>query len=121
MRKNNVIPDRHLRIADQIQKDLSSLIRSEVKDPRIDLVTLQSVVLTADYAHAKIYFTTLTGDPDATCEVLNEAAGYLRSLLFKRLRIHTVPTLHFYYDQSIEKAIEISRLIDSINDESAIK
>ncbi len=71
--------------------------------------------VTPDYAHAKVFYTTLTGDPKATGEALNEAAGYLRNLLFKRLHIHTVPTLHFHFDQSIERAIEMSRLIDTAN------
>ncbi|GAB3628482.1 ribosome-binding factor A [Pandoraea terrae] len=119
MPKKRSIPDRNLRIADQIQRDLSALIQREIKDPRIGLVTLQSVALTPDYAHAKIYFTTLTGDPDATREALTEAAGYLRNLLFKRLHIHTVPTLHFHYDQSIEHAIQMSHLIDTANADRA--
>lgn len=115
MPKKRNLPDRNLRISDQIQKDLSLLIQREIKDPRIGLVTLQSVALTPDYAHAKIYFTTLTGDPKQTREALTEAAGYLRNLLFKRLHIHTVPTLHFLYDESIEHAIAMSQLIDTAN------
>lgn len=115
MAKKRGVPGRNLRINDQIQRDLSELIQREVKDPRIGLVTLQSVEVTPDYAHAKVYYTTLTGDPKATGEALNEAAGYLRNLLFKRLHIHTVPTLHFHFDQSIERAIEMSRLIDTAN------
>lgn len=115
MPKKRSSPDRGVRIADQIQRDLSELIMREVKDPRIGIVTLQSVSITPDYAHAKVYFTTLTGDSEKTREALNEAAGYLRSLLFKRLHIHTVPTLHFHHDKSIEQAIEMSRLIDEAN------
>ncbi|APD11226.1 ribosome-binding factor A [Pandoraea vervacti] len=115
MAKKRGVPGRNLRINDQIQRDLSELIQREVKDPRIGLVTLQSVEVTPDYAHAKVFYTTLTGDPKATGEALNEAAGYLRNLLFKRLHIHTVPTLHFHFDQSVERAIEMSQLIDLAN------
>ncbi|VVE30801.1 30S ribosome-binding factor [Pandoraea iniqua] len=114
-KKRNIPGGRNLRINDQIQRDLSELIQREVKDPRIGLVTLQSVEVTPDYAHAKVYYTTLTGDPKQTGEALNEAAGFLRNMLFKRLHIHTVPTLHFHFDQSIERAIEMSRLIDTAN------
>jgi ribosome-binding factor A len=114
MAKRRTSPNRNVQIADQIQRDLSALMR-EVKDPRVGLVTIQSVELTPDYAHAKIYFTTLTGDPQQTQEGLNHAAGHLHNLLFKRLHIHTVPTLHFHYDQTIEKAVEMSRLIDEAN------
>jgi ribosome-binding factor A len=115
MSKKRTSPNRNIQIADQIQRDLSELIAREVKDPRIGLVTIQSVELTPDYAHAKVYFTTLTGDPQATQVALNHAAGHLHNLLFKRLHIHTVPTLHFHYDKSIEKAVEMSRLIDEAN------
>ena len=108
------IPGRGLRVADQIQRDLSDLLR-EVKDPRIGIVTIQSVELTPDYAHAKVYFTALTGDPEKTQIALNHAAGHLHNQLFKRLHIHTVPTLHFYYDKTIERAVEMSRLIDEAN------
>ncbi|CAG9245302.1 30S ribosome-binding factor RbfA [Paraburkholderia unamae] len=114
MPKKRTSPNRNVQIADQIQRDLSELMR-EVKDPRIGLVTIQSVELTPDYAHAKVYFTTLTGDPKATQEALNHAAGHLHNQLFKRLHIHTVPTLHFHYDQSIERGVEMSRLIDEAN------
>lgn len=115
MPKKRSSGDRNVRIADQIQRDLSELIAREVKDPRIGLVTIQAVELTPDYAHAKIFFTTLTGDPRQTQEALNHAAGHLHNLLFKRLHIHTVPKLHFVFDESIEKAVHMSRLIDEAN------
>lgn len=115
MTRKRTSPNRNVQIADQIQRDLSELIMREVKDPRIGLVTIQSVELTPDYAHAKVYFTTFTGNPADTQEALNRAAGHLHNLLFKRLHIHTVPTLHFHYDQTIEKAVAMSRLIDEAN------
>lgn len=115
MTRKRTSPNRNVQIADQIQRDLSELIMREVKDPRIGLVTIQSVELTPDFAHVKVYFTTLTGNPADTQEALNSAAGHLQNLLFKRLHIHTVPTLHFHYDQTIEKAVAMSRLIDEAN------
>ena len=74
MPKKRTSPNRNVQIADQIQRDLSDLIR-EVKDPRIGIVTFQSVELTPDYAHAKVYFTTLTGDAQAT-ERAAQAEGH---------------------------------------------
>ena len=59
------IPGRSQRVADQIQKDVAELIAMEVKDPRVGMVTLTEVQLTPDYAHAKIFFTTLIDDPVA--------------------------------------------------------
>jgi ribosome-binding factor A len=112
------IPSRGLRVADQIQKDLSELIAYELKDPRIGMITLAEVQLTADYAHAKIYFTLLKDSPDEvkqTLKGLQAAAGYLRNLLGKRLHIHTLPQLHFLHDTSARRGIEMSALIDQAN------
>ena len=103
---------RHQRVADQIQRDLAELIPKEVRDPKVGLITLQSVELSPDLAHAKVFFTVLGGDEALALQALKEKAGYLHSLLFKRLHIHTVPTLHFFHDASIERGIEMSRLID---------
>jgi len=104
-------PNRGFRVADQIQRDLAELITRELKDPRVGLVTLQSVEVTPDYAHAKVYFSLLAGDPEASAEGLNAAAGFLRSALFKRLHIHTVPTLHFVFDRTPERAADMNALI----------
>ena len=114
MRHKRSTPNRGFRIADQIQRDLAELIR-ELKDPRIGLVTLNSVEVTPDYAHAKVYFSQLLGDEAACTTALNEAAGFLRNGLFKRLAIHTVPTLHFHYDRTTEHAADISALIARAN------
>jgi ribosome-binding factor A len=110
---------RQLRIADQIQRDLAELIQREIRDSRISLVTLTSVELTADYAHAKVYFTTLTDNWQDTQQALNDKAGYLHSLLYKLLHIHTVPTLHFVHDSSVARGVDLSRLIDQANATSA--
>ncbi|OYU91311.1 MAG: ribosome-binding factor A [Burkholderiales bacterium PBB5] len=120
MRHKRSIPNRGVRVADQIQRDLAELIRT-LKDPRIGvgMVTINSVDVTPDYAHAKVYFSLLVGDA-AECELgLNEAAGFLRNGLFKRLQIHTVPTLHFQFDRTIERAAEMSALIRQANAERA--
>ena len=99
------------RIADQIQRDLSELIPRELRDPRLGLITLSEVQLSPDYAHAKVFFTVLGAEPSHVLASLNERAGYLHSLLFKRLRIHTVPTLHFVFDETTAKASAINSLI----------
>ena len=109
--KKSSTPNRAFKVADQIQRDLSELIARELKDPRVGLVTLQGVEVTPDYAHAKVFFSLLTGDPEQTQQGLNQAAGFLRSGLFKRLHIHTVPTLHFVYDRTSEKAADMNALI----------
>ena len=75
------------------------------------MVTIQAVEVTPDYAHAKVFFSLLVGDPVQAEEGLNQAAGFLRAGLFKRLHIHTVPTLHFHFDRTTERAAEMSALI----------
>lgn len=110
-RKPASTPNRSFKVADQIQRDLAELIARELKDPRVGMVTLQGVEVTPDYAHAKVFFSILTGDPAETAEGLNQAAGFLRNGLFKRLHIHTVPTLHFVYDRTTERAADMNALI----------
>ena len=63
------------------------------------------------YAHAKVFFSLLIGDPVETEAALNQAAGFLRNGLFKRLHIHTVPTLHFLFDRTTERAADMNALI----------
>jgi len=109
--KKSVLPNRAFKVADQIQRDLSELIARELKDPRVGLVTLQAVEVTPDYAHAKVFFSLLNGDPVEAGQGLNAAAGFLRAGLFKRLHIHTVPTLHFVFDRTTERAADMNALI----------
>ncbi len=114
MRHKRNIPNRGFRVADQIQRDLGELIR-ELKDPRVGMITVNSVEVTPDYAHAKVYFSLLIGDSAESEIALNEAAGFLRNGLFKRLSIHTVPTLHFHFDRTTERAAELNAMILQAN------
>ena len=106
---------RSARITEQIQRDLAELIPREIRDPRAALVTITHVEITADYAHAKVFFTTLLDDAAGAREALQEKSGWLHSLLFRRLHIHTVPTLHFVHDTSVEQGMKLSQLIDQAN------
>lgn len=110
MRHKRSTPNRSNRVNDQIQRDVAELIR-DLKDPRIGMVTITHVEVTPDYAHAKVHFSVLTGDPQECANGLNEAAGFIRNGLFKRLMIHTVPTLHFHFDRTTERALELSAII----------
>jgi len=102
------------RIADQIQRELSELVRLELRDPRVKLVTLTGVEISRDQSHAKVWFTMLGSPEDAQAcgEGLARAAGFLRAGLAHRLSTRTVPELHFAYDDSIERGVRLSRLID---------
>ena len=106
---------RTLRIAEQIQRELADLIQLEVKDPRVGMVTLTDVEVSVDYSHAKVFFTTL-GGADQIAEAatgLNHAAGFLRHELSHRIKLRSIPHLHFVYDESVERGVRLSRLIDT--------
>jgi ribosome-binding factor A len=101
------------RVAEQVRRDLADLIQSELKDPRVGMISLTAVELTPDYAHAKVFFTTL--DAEHLGEIqrgLKRASGFLRRELGRRIHIHTLPELHFIYDNSLERGSSLSQLID---------
>ncbi len=104
------------RIGDQMQRELAQLIPREVKDPRLGFVTVTAVDVSRDVGHAKV-FVTLMGENDTdkiklNLEVLNDAAGYLRMLLGKAMKLRSVPQLHFHYDESISRGAHLSALIE---------
>lgn len=105
---------RTLRIADQIQRELADLIRNELKDRRVGMITLTGVEVSQDYAHAKVFYTTLGSDEDnfLTDKGLKHASRFLRGQLSNRLRLRLVPQLQFIYDESVEQGIRLSQLID---------
>lgn len=105
---------RQRRVEDQLQKELSEIIRLELKDPGVGMVTITAVEVSPDLAHAKVLFTQL-GDDAARKRVvagLARASSFLRTMLGKRIRLHNTPELHFHYDESIDRGIHLSRLID---------
>jgi ribosome-binding factor A len=104
---------RATRLADQIQRDLADLIRLEVRDPRVGLVTITTVEVTRDLSHARIFITSLSEPAAAeSVQALTHAAGFLRSRLAQTLKLRTVPELHFVYDASVERGLRLSKLID---------
>ena len=110
-------PSRGLRVADQIQRDLAEMIQREIPADRAGLVTLTGVEVSPDYAHAKVFFTTIGAPVEKAKQTLNEKAGFFHSQLFKRLSIHTIPRLTFVFDETVERGIEIDRLIHEANKE----
>lgn len=121
-RHSKSIPGRSVRVADQIQRDLSDIVFSELKDPHVGMITITDVKVTPDYAHAKIFFTMLDDSPEKvekTLDSLHRASGFLRMQLGKRLHIHTLPQLSFVYDNSIAQGMALSHLIDVANSERA--
>lgn len=105
---------RSSRLAEQIQRDLSDLIRLEMRDPRVGMVTVTQVEVSRDLSHAKVFVTSLAAEAQREDCVrgLQRAAGFLRSRLAQSIKARTVPELHFVYDESVERGIRLSRLID---------
>ncbi len=109
---------RQRRVSEQIQKELALLIQQEMKDPRVQWVTVSAVEVTRDYSYAKVFVTalTVTEDPkaaDTIMSILKHAAGFLRRELSKRMSLRSVPELVFVYDVSMENGNRISRLIEA--------
>lgn len=113
--KSKAASARNIRLADQIQQDLAHLIQREFDVSQVGLITLSGVDLSTDYAHAKVYFTVLGAEPEVAETALNEKSGWLHSLLFKLLHIHTVPSLRFFHDDRIVRGLELTRLIEQAN------
>ena len=99
------------RIGDQIQRELATLIPQEIKDPRLGFVTITGVDVSRDVSHAKIFFTLMgENTPEeikASVHVLKDTAGYLRTLLGKAMKLRSVPTLHFHYDETITRGAHL--------------
>jgi ribosome-binding factor A len=109
------------RVAEQIQRELADLLRLEVKDPRVGMITITDVEVTNDYSHAKIFFSLL-GDEARMQEAikgLQSAAGFLRSEISHRMKLRTMPQLHFVHDTSIERGMQLDKLIETAVAEDA--
>ena len=104
---------RAARLNSQLQRELDSLIRDELRDPRVKGVTLTSVDVSPDMRHAKIHVSVLAldGKPAEAAKALNGAAGKLRVSLKHRLAIKHIPELHFHGDETAANADHINRLI----------
>ncbi len=102
------------RVADEIQRILSELIRTELKDPRVHMVTITDVEVSSDMSHAKVFVTALDDQTahQTTVAGLEHAGGFLRSALSRRLSVRSVPQLHFVYDESVERGTRLANLID---------
>ena len=109
------------RVAEQIRRELAELIRLELKDPRVRWVTLTGVEVTPDYAHAKVFFTALTdaAQQEEIAAGLRRSSSFLRRELGRRIKIHHIPDLHFVYDVSVERGVQLSQLIDEAVSQTA--
>ncbi|KUO96982.1 30S ribosome-binding factor RbfA [Ferroacidibacillus organovorans] len=109
------------RIAIQIQREISEVIRSEIKDPRIGFLTVTGVELSNDMAHAKVYVSVMgtKEERETSLTTLARAAGFLRTEVAHRIRLRTVPELHFILDESIDYGERIGNVLRSIAKDSS--
>ena len=114
MRKNSI---KDTRINMEVQRELSQIIRSEIKDPRIHpLTSVVAVEVTPDLKYCKAYISVL-GDEEAgkaTIEGLRSAASFVRRELAHRVNLRNTPEIKFILDQSIEYGVNMSKLIDEV-------
>ena len=114
MRKNSI---KNTRINGEVQRELSSIISRELKDPRINPMTsVVSVEVAPDLKHAKVYISVLGSDESAndTIKGLKSASAFIRGQLAKSLNLRNTPEIHFVLDQSIEYGVNMSKLIDDV-------
>jgi ribosome-binding factor A len=101
------------RVGSQIQRELATLVRKELKDPRLALVTIQDVEVVRDLSMATVYVTFMgMTDQHEGIHILNRAGGFLRTMLAKRMELRTIPELKFVYDESVERGRKLSSLIE---------
>ncbi len=110
---------RAARIAERIREDASLLLIRELRDPRLELVTVTRAEVSDDLKHATIYFSVLGGEGKrrAVERGLESARGLIRSRIAKGIGLREAPTIAFKFDPSIEKAIELSKLLDQVGAE----
>jgi ribosome-binding factor A len=101
------------RVEEQLKRLLAELVRREVKDPRVGLITITSAEVSRDLTHANVYFTPFagTGDAAAALEALQHAAGFLRHQVRNQMRLRVAPEIEFRIDDSVERGARLSALI----------
>lgn len=106
---------RQERLGDYLRRELAGLIQRELRDPRLGMVSITAVRVSRDMAHAQVFVTLLEGDSQEQAtpgvDVLNGAAGFLRSALARDATMRTVPRLRFRFDNSVGRARDLEALI----------
>lgn len=106
------------RVAEQIKKELSIILQSEIKDPRIGFVTVTGVEVTNDFSQATAYVSVMGDDEkkQSSLQALQQANGFIRSELGRKIRLRHTPELIFKIDQSVEYGSHIENILKSLND-----
>lgn len=103
------------RLGDLLHREISMLIRDQIKDPRLGMVTISGVSVTDDLSFARVYVTVMEDDRrDGSIDALNHAAGFFRTQLSKHLTTRIVPKLKFIYDDSLITGSRMDALLNSV-------
>jgi ribosome-binding factor A len=110
---------RSQRVGDLIRHEVAQILQKDVKDPRVQLVTLTGVAVSPDLRSARVYFTVLgdTADPEETGRGLASARPFIRRELAQRLRLKAVPEIRFIHDESIDRGFRILEILDEVEHE----
>ncbi|TEA26498.1 30S ribosome-binding factor RbfA [Candidatus Schmidhempelia bombi] len=106
------------RVAQELQKEIAIILQREIKDPRLGMVTVSGVDLSRDLVYAKIFVTFLNDQDqqqiDQGIRILNDAVGFIRTLVGKAMRLRVVPQLTFVYDNSLVEGMRMSNLVTDV-------
>lgn len=113
---------RSQRVSQEMQKEIALILQREIKDPRVGMATVSGIELSRDLAYAKVFVTFLNvltdnADPDTVkngIKALQDASGYIRTLLGKAMRLRIVPELTFAYDNSLIEGMRMSNLVTNV-------
>ncbi|NUF48687.1 30S ribosome-binding factor RbfA [Gilliamella sp. ESL0250] len=110
--------NRSSRVGHELQKEIAIILQREIKDPRLGMVTVSGVDISRDLAYAKVFVTFLNDDDPQVIEqglvVLNDAKGYIRTLIGKAMRLRIIPEIKFFYDESLVKGMQMSSLVADV-------
>ncbi len=106
------------RVAEEIKREITQMLRTEIKDPRIGFVTITGVKVTTDIRYAKVFFSVYGNDESKSqsLEALEKAKGFIRSELGKRMRLRYTPEISFKFDPSIEHGAKIMKLLKEVKE-----
>jgi ribosome-binding factor A len=110
--------NRSSRVGHELQKEIAIILQREIKDPRLGMVTVSGVDISRDLSYAKVFVTFLNDDDPQVIEqglsVLNDAKGYIRTLIGKAMRLRIIPEIKFFYDESLVKGMQMSSLVSDV-------
>lgn len=110
---------RSQRLSILLREEVADIVLHKLKDPRIGFITVTDVELSADLRIAKVFISVLKEqDRELTLQILNDAKGFVRNEIAKRLRIKIIPTFEFVYDDSIDRGFKIDKILKEIKESS---